>query len=286
MLRLGESHKDVDVTESPDKNVDIDNLNSRKIGKSTSLNISSDHHPVDINKKSNFEFVRSENLKINYCGIFSTISGSIVGRDKDMLIMNYKEIIERSIDMALKSERDVIDVNCKSSILTTIICEHISNQRVSETMRYIPSHFLLGDSVWELKITCPSTLVTRVRYLPRDESQYSLKIKENVIEDNKVNYLLNITGEFIMWKVPEVLAYQLYISNKTTLRPGTLLNEPTDDVTVVRLPADVNEEEEIDYSSSLTLRGLSEEKKILNNLFSNNDPNRLGNNKATSSKIK
>nr|WPW57306.1 putative M protein [Styphnolobium-associated cytorhabdovirus] len=211
-----------------------------------------------------YKFIKKHELNIKYCGIYSTMQGRILGRSKDALLLNYRKIVEEVLENALLMQGITTDVGSITSIIGHILSDHMGKIPAYKILKFVPSDFTLGQSVWSLEIMFPATTISRVRYMPRTETQMSMNISDNVVENNKINYIVDIEGDMIFWNTKEDLARRMYNLNPDYVMSGTIMNDPLDGNPVESGSTSSGEKES--KTAQATIDNPSDDKRIIQDL--------------------
>ncbi|DBA36830.1 TPA_asm: M [Zanthoxylum betacytorhabdovirus 1] len=210
--------------------------------------------------------VPNDELKINYCGVFSNFRGELVGKSKEELIDNYREILNECVKSHLTaSSTAAVDNACDASIITAVLSHHVERQRVNDYIKPVLTHFLLGENVFKLTIDAPPMVILRLRYPIRFSVNREMDFKYNIAENEKFKYVLSGKGSVLIWKVSDEIVMDTYRVNPSVIIPGTIFNAPPDNI--LREIQD-NPIDPSDVAESMSIKHLPEDQKVVSNIFS------------------
>ncbi|DBA36836.1 TPA_asm: M [Zanthoxylum betacytorhabdovirus 2] len=215
--------------------------------------------------KSRFKLISNEELKINYCGVISSFRGELIGKSKEDLIANYKDVLRDCMtNHLLNNSGSKVDIPCDVSILSAVLESSVESKRISDCIKMISRDFLLGENVYRLTIEAPPMQIIRISRPIRFNSNRSFSFKYNIADNNKFKFTFSGTGSMIIWKVSEDMVQGTYRVNPTVILPGTVFNVPPDN-------KDSSTQKSAGESSNPiggpSIKFLSDEQKIVSNLF-------------------
>ncbi|DBA36842.1 TPA_asm: M [Zanthoxylum betacytorhabdovirus 3] len=212
-----------------------------------------------------FRLISNEELKINYCGVISSFRGELVGRNKEDLITNYKDIITDCMLTHLNGSGGISsDITCDVSILSAVLSLNMENKKMSDCIKQIPNDFLLGENVYKMTIEAIPMQIVRVAYPIRFNSNRDFSFKYNIADDNKFKFTFTGSGSMILWKVSEDMVLGTYKVNQSIILPGTVRNSPPDNTAYFQNKPKGESSSSVEGPS---IKYLSEEQKIASDLL-------------------
>ncbi|DBA36642.1 TPA_asm: M [Dryobalanops betacytorhabdovirus 1] len=176
-------------------------------------------------------FYMSDKIKVNYCALYSTISGTIYGRSKEELIVNYPTVLENAIRKYYQDNfSHEVDKEFEIFLMNDNLLNVLENKKVGDIILKHGDHFLLGSDTYKLTIDIPPISLLRVKYPIRFNTKRSFDMNYSVAEDNKFQYEINLSGDISYWGIPDDVVRRTFKDTPSYFRQGTVMNIPTDNI--------------------------------------------------------
>ncbi|DBA36721.1 TPA_asm: M [Morus betacytorhabdovirus 1] len=174
--------------------------------------------------KSTWRIIPTDNVKVQYCGIFSDFQCEIKGRDKCSLIRDWKDIFENIIRIQLAEKEDNEDDKCVSSLLRELADKVMSNMREDQILSFDPLNLLLGGPTWTMKVVIPSNKIVKVQCQPSREAIFGFDFNESVAVNNKLAYIATGKGRINICHFNRAYAMSIYRQAPSMMLAETLMN--------------------------------------------------------------
>lgn len=224
---------------------------------------------------SEFKAYNHNDIKINHCGIYSSLTGKIYGTSKEGIIVHYKELLRSALNSHYqKHYAQVPDKKCEISIIVEAISLVTDKQSVTSIIDCGVNHIILGNGIYSMNISLPPKLICRLKYPIRFNVDRSLDLSIDLAENNKFKYSVICSGSVSLWNIPMEIVMRTYQSCPDRISNGTVQNDPPDSITSTNATstnADKILEKTHSRSESLmcgkTVKDLSTEQKIIGRIF-------------------